>query len=350
MVGIMDKKSKSIVRFNDYELEIAIVTYNRVEFIKKWIELCGEDVIDRNIRLSIYDSSTNDETEKYIEELNLKRAIKIDYYHIDPEIEIGYKPMLPILASSAKYVWVSGDSRYHDFNELDQKVFPYIKANIDYILLYTTYNEKHDGKIYTDLTEFIHDCFISSTCIGLSIYKTIMFDVLKRDNKLMEECDKKFRNNYGFGWLGYFYTVFAKGKNKAVFTVVNILSILPQKKKQIWAKRFYECWVKNLCEIADFIPDIYQRKDMIPYETWKRMKLDSFAYCYRARVSGGLTPQIFQEYKMNGMLSRVTKKNKRVEFFAKAPLLVINIIYFFYTIGFYFCRGIQKVRRMWRVK
>ena len=155
-----------------------------------------------------------------------------------------------------------------------------------------------------------------------------MFNVLKNNTELMQYCDKKFRKNYGFGWLGYFYTAYANGNNKAVFTVVDVLDILPQKKKQVWAKRFYECWVENLCEIVEYIPDVYQKKDEIPQETWKRMKLDSPMYCYRARVNGGLTQEIVKMYEENGMLCQVTKKIKRVEFYAKAPLPIIIGLHF----------------------
>ena len=42
--------------------------------------------------------------------------------------------MFPILNTKAKYIWVSGDSRCHDFNYLDEKVFPYLKLDIDYVV------------------------------------------------------------------------------------------------------------------------------------------------------------------------------------------------------------------------
>ncbi len=36
--------------------------------------------------------------------------------------------MFPILNTKAKYIWVSGDSRCHDFNYLDEKGFSIFEA------------------------------------------------------------------------------------------------------------------------------------------------------------------------------------------------------------------------------
>ncbi len=314
-----------MVSFEDGELEIALVTYNRQPFVMEWISQCHNEVVKRNISLSIYDSSTDGKTKSYIETYN-KTHPKINYVEVQPETEVGYKPMLAILNSHARYIWVVGDSRYHEFSDLDKKVFPYIKQGLDYIQLGVVANLENDGKIYTDKSEFLRECLISATCIGCSIYKTELFRSLKEDSKKMQECDEKYRHNYGFGWLGYFYESYAERDNKAVFVVVKINGILPKLKKQVWARRFYECWVENLCEVIDSLPDSYESKYYVPRETWKKMKLDSHAYCYRARSSGGLSPAIYIKYKNNGMLQRVTDKINRIHFYAAAPRWQIEII------------------------
>ena len=199
-----------MIKFDNNEFEIAIATYNRSEFIEEWLDKCYLDITSRNIALSIYDSSTDDKTKEYIETFNDHVENKITYVRVDSNIEIGYKPMLPILNSKAKYVWVAGDSRYHNFKELDKKVFPYIKQGLDFILICIASNMENDGKIYKNDGEFLKECLISTTCIGLSIYKRELFDALKKDRSWMKECDRKYRHNYGFGWLGYFYEVFAR--------------------------------------------------------------------------------------------------------------------------------------------
>ena len=319
-----------MIIFDKNEFEIAIVTYNRAKFVEEWISQCYSNLLSRNIALSIYDSSSNEETEELIRSLNKVNQRHIHYVKVDSAIAIGYKPMLPIFRCTSKYVWVSGDSRMHDFEELDAKVFPYIKKGIDYILLNAITNNENDGKVYTEKSEFLRECLISTTCIGLSIYKRSIFNELFSNVQWLEECDMAFKSNYGFGWLGYFYSVFANNEYKAVFSVVKTINILPGKKKQAWASRFYECWVENLCDLIDRIPEIYKNKDLVIRETWTRMNLESHFYCYRARVCGGLDSTVFNKYLNNGMLARVTKKLNRIRIYAMAPIWTVKILYFFH--------------------
>ncbi|HBI62765.1 MAG TPA: hypothetical protein DDY31_16425, partial [Lachnospiraceae bacterium] len=153
-----------ITTFEAGELEIALVTYNRCDFVKEWLKQCYEQIKIRNIHLSIYDSSTYDDTETYIKEFQAeKNDVGLEYHHVDSNINIGYKPMLPILNSKSKYVWVAGDSRYHDFECLDRKVFPYLKKDIDYVIFHILNNEENDGKIYTNKNELLKECFVSMT-------------------------------------------------------------------------------------------------------------------------------------------------------------------------------------------
>lgn len=143
---------------------------------------------------------------------------KIKYVKVHSETEVGYKPMLPILESNAKYLWVSGDSRYADFAEMDEKVFPLIKSGVDFIALYLGNKKDNFGEIFTDKSSFMEESFISVTCIGCSIYRLEIFNALKTDEAMMRECDLKYRHNYGFGWIGYFFEAFARSGTKASLT------------------------------------------------------------------------------------------------------------------------------------
>ena len=70
------------------------------------------------------------------------------------------------------------------------------------------------------------------TCIGLSIYRSSIFDRLKSNNELLNICDKKFKHNYGFVWLGYFLEVFKEYLYTLVYYDVKINSILNEAKKK----------------------------------------------------------------------------------------------------------------------
>lgn len=317
------------MRFDDNELEIAIVTYNRSGFIKEWLEKCYESIAQRNISLSIYDSSTDGKTELFLKK---DTRYKLNYVKIDSSENIGYKPMFPILNSHSKYVWVSGDSRYHDFDELDKKVFIHIKNDIDYICMQIATNSENDGKIYQEKENFLRDCFVSMTCIGLSIYKTSLFDLLKTNQNVRKQCDSDFRDNYAFSWLGYFLSMYSYGSYKTAFVVTKIYDIKEKEKKQVWMKRFLESWCQNVCELMDNIPDCYGNKEFIIEDTWKKMKYFTMDSCYKARISGGINKSIYEKYISNGMLNRLHTNIDRIRIFATYPEFIIRVYYLCFRI------------------
>lgn len=305
------------IRFNANELEIAVITYNRCKFIADWLKYCYEEIKLRNIKLSIYDSSTNEDTETYIE--NFKYVMKdhsIQYKRVDSQIEIGYKPIIALLNSTSKYTWIMADARYFDFSLLDKKVFPYIKQDIDYIILHAINNEENDGKYYIDKNELLKDCFISMTCIGLSIYKTKLFNPLKFDNQFKEKCMLKYRKNYAFAWIGFWGEVYALDNYKAVFSVIPVKGIMEDKKIRSWFKRFYGCWCEDLCDLMDGLSDTYTVTESVIKDTWKYMQPDSPYYCYQARKEGDLTWELYQKYEKKGLWKRVTEKADRIKNFA----------------------------------
>ena len=316
-----------MIRFDDNEFEIAVVTYNRVDFVKKWLAHCYSPAVRRNIKLSIYDSSTNDETKTLVLRFNQSKHNKVNYYHIDENTKIGYKPMIPVLQSESTFLWVSGDSRYHDFEELDIKVFSLIKKRtVDCLIINVDNNYRTPDTIFDNRSKMIHSCFVATTCIGMSIYKTSIFDPIKKDPQKLKEMDDVFRSNYAFAWLGYFYSVYAMNDYKTALVNVKINEILAAQKKQTWASRFMGCWVEDLCQVVDQIPDLYARKGMIPKEVWKVMKLNTIPGGYKARKNGDLTRKKYKELKSNGMLLRVVDNTMIMSFFSIAPLFLIELI------------------------
>lgn len=309
----------TVTTFDSGEFEIAIVTYNRCDFVVEWLEHCYEQTKQRNIKLSIYDSSTNNDTEKYVNDFMIRmNDADMEYYRVNSDVNIGYKPMLPILNSKSKYVWVSGDSRYHDFMDLDRKVFPNLKKDVDYVVFHISNNEENDGKVYTNREELLRDCFLSMTCIGLSIYKTSLFEPLKCNEKLIAECTLKYKKNYGFAWIGYFLEMFSIKEYKALFSIVPIMEIKADKKIQSWFQRCYGCWIEDLCNLMDALSEKYKCTEMVIRDTWKYLAFDSLGFCDYARRKGDLNRDTYKKYKDSGMLERVTKRGRRLEKFANA--------------------------------
>ena len=312
-----------MVVFDKNEFEIALVTYNRKDFVHEFISINYYEFIKRNIKLSVYDSSTNDETKELI--LNL--SLDIDYYKIDSNTNIGYKPMLPILNTNCKYLWVAGDSKYFDFDDLDNKVFSRVKESYDTIIISAGPKVCDDETIYNDKSNFLHDCFISSTCIGHSIYKMSIFDKVRNDKYFLNILDDKYKNNYGFAWLGYFYESYALSDYNSIYIDIEAIPILPKYKKQAWTIRFYECWIENIIDMMNALPCSYLSKKSIPSFVWSNMKLDRIYYCALARIRGGLDYNIFTMYDSKGYLDIVGANKLRLKIFSLIPRFIVKLIF-----------------------
>ena len=56
-----------MIVFEDNEFEISMITYNRVDYVDEWIRNCLDEILKRNIRFTIYDSSTDKKTHDLVE-------------------------------------------------------------------------------------------------------------------------------------------------------------------------------------------------------------------------------------------------------------------------------------------
>lgn len=313
--------------FDDDELEVILITYNRSKFVSEWIERCVDELFERNIKVSVYDSSTDEETKQEIEKENQKhQKNKIRYEYITSELSVGHVVLNAMMKSSAKYVWVVGDSRCHNFEDLDEKVFPYIKKGVEHIVLRTLNNEENDEKIYTDKTNMLNDCLVSMTCTGFYIYKTSIFDPLKKDETFRESCLKKYDDNYGFTWMGYFLEVYARDPNyRTVFVNVPVIVIEPEKKIKRWNRKFFKCWCDDLCNVVDGISQQYYVSDDLLKSVWNITGFDMAASLYKNCKDGVLNSEIYQKY--NQILGRVSNNVGKIESFAHSNKDNVEEIY-----------------------
>ncbi len=308
-----------MIKLDENELEMAMITYNRAEFVEEWLLHCLKDIIDRNIRLIIYDSSTDGKTKELIGVINKKQnGYVIQYEYISPDVWVGHVVLTAIMKSKSKYVWVVGDSRYHDFKDLDDKVFPAIKADMDHIVLHILNNDENDGKVYENREEMLSECFVSMTCTGLYIYKTEIFRIFNEDRQLKELCEKKYLGNYAFTWIGYFLEAYARQSRKTQFLVVPVLSIMPKKKIQRWYKKFYGCWCGDLCDLMIGLSEYYHDTDTIIRQTWIYNNMDAVMYCYDVRNRGDLERETYDKYDALGYWQRCTDNTAVLREFAYA--------------------------------
>lgn len=300
-------------------IEIELITYNRCEIVEKWIRSSINYISKNKIALAVYDSSTNDDTEKLIYNLNKEYApFCIKYIHLNSNVRVDEKVLKAILDSNYKYTWPIGDSRLVNFADVKQKVLPSIETGCDFVCLWNNTVCDNDGKKYTKAVDFFYDCFWHATWLGGIIFKKEIFDALQ-NTKTYNDYMEKFYRNDGFSYLGVFYDLIAKKEIDASFVLIHIEEI-GANKKTAWIKRYLEVWCDNLCYLVDHIPDEYNAaKDKVLKETWEILGLDGYDFCFKARQNDGINKEIYEYYKKLGLLNRVTKNVNRIKIFSTWP-------------------------------
>ena len=327
--------------FDNDEMEIVIATYNRADFVRKLLELYYEDCKIRNISIMVLDSSSNDDTKNVVEE-EIQNERNIKYKRVSSDTIIGYKSVMALMESKAKYVWIMGDSRYQDLEEMDVRVFPLIKENISFITFWPD-KRKADCCVYDNINEFLLENLDSTTCIGTSIYNADLFRQFVSDSVNKNNLDELFAKNYGFAWLGYTYCALASVEGKFAYVNISYSNINSDKKIQTWAKRFYGCWCDDLCDLIEKLPDSYHSKNDVIRHLWKRLNLDSWGYAFKSRLHGDLNNDNYKRMLDSGRLQICTPKIGRLYFVVNMPKVVVSFVFCLYTFCakmYHFIKGI----------
>lgn len=334
MRGLVMKLNKTI--------EIAISTYNRARILENWINGNYRQLSECGFRLSIYDSSTNDETEKLINSLNKQKNFpEINYVRKDSSIRIDEKVLQSILESSADYIWPLSDSVGIDAEDIKNKVIPFLERDYEFVCVFGSTKLDNDGKTYTRPIDFFSDCFWHATWLGGIIFNKDVFVSLK-DEATYQSMLNKFNRNDGFSYLGIFFEIIADRKIKAAFTVIRTDGTIGKNKVQGWLKRYMEVWCDNLIYFVDSIPAYYNpQKEKVLKETWKILDLDG-TWGYKARVNGSLSKEIYEHYDQLGYLNRVLEDKTRIKMFATLPKIFVKPYYLFTEISRKIVRRMKK--------
>lgn len=328
-------------------IEIAISTYNRANILKLWFEKNYKVAADIGFKISVYDSSTNDETKKIVELLNQSLKWNIKYVHLAPSVRLDDKIMMSVFETECDYVWPLGDSRTFDFSVIEKKIIPFTDRSYDVICLWSQLNHDNDGKTYTNPADFFNECFWHVTWLGGIIYKRTVFDFNFQDDTYKKYMSI-FNRNDGFSNNGMMFNVIAQKENIRISTSeIGKIDELVKSKTPGWLKRYIEVWGDNLSYMIDNLDDIYNPyKDKVLKEVWRVLALDSGEWCYRAKMEGGLTPKIYEHYDSVGLLDRVSDNKKRIRFYAYSNKVLAKMGYVSSKVNRKLKSGIDKIVKL----
>ena len=200
-------------------LEIAIITYNRPDFIKRNLDASLPLLIDMGIKISIYDSSTNFEIESIVKNMNDQFNGYVHYHKLSSNTRVDDKVLISIINSDRDYIWPIADSVYLGDTEIFDLICENLNQELDYICVFAKSNLDNNKKLYLDSVSFFSDCFWHSTWLGGLIFRKNLFNTLL-NNETYQYFSTKYDKNDGFSYLGIFYDLIANKKTKGIFRVV----------------------------------------------------------------------------------------------------------------------------------
>lgn len=319
-----------MVIFEDNELEAALVTYNRPLAVKVTLEKYAKEFIVRNIKLSIYDSSEENDTYDIVREFNRLNAEYVEYHRVDSSVGAGDKPIIALLGSKCKYIWVLADKRIASFYDLDKYIFPKVRDD-DYMALilatenWIQRNSLPTEKEYDNLQKCLIETLPEQSWVGKTIYKKEIFDGYCFDEKLIEDIRNEFEDELpGYRFLALEILALSQKKSsfKAYMHMTNVDFYLDNSVKS-WNSNYYRFmfghWVvllkyitKGLWNSENYIKNYFNSRE-------SENCLFSEEALYFSRVTADLQ-EVYDEFLERGFFDYAPINQSLIHFYAKAPI------------------------------
>ncbi len=235
----------------DKELMIGIPTRNHSQYIQYYLAKVLPIAQVYNIDIIIYDSSTDNDTYKIVNERMKSGYNNLFYKRYNQNIKLEEKIKDIFINSGYEYVWLCGDGIVINLEKDIQIIQEEISNKRDLII----FNIKDfDKKIYTEYTDsvkLLKNCWASLTLFGASIIKGNLFKNIDWNQGL-----DKYRD---FVMSASIFDIFLKKKLNAVLIVHNFFEHNPYKRKSTWqdSGRSLEIFAGSIVFALENLPVIY---------------------------------------------------------------------------------------------
>ncbi len=313
-------------QFDDNELEIAVLTRNRSEIMAVFLEKQMDQIEGINASFSVYDTSSDSSTEKLIKEYQ-NNGHNIKYEHGDYEKTIDEKYLDAILKSSAKYLWIMGDSNYMDIPTVVDKASGLIKSDYELIVVWNNLTNESE---YSNVSDLFAECLWFMTWLGGPIVRRDIYkDIVTPDKKMdILRAGLSVRGSW-YSSLGIMFEALSQNKDiRAKVINVKTDSLATVEKKQAWVSNGYKIWCKDLCLLVDgFGDDFIGDGNKAIKNTWKQLSLDKMYWSSRFRAGNSLNKELFTEYDKQGFIDRVSSNKSKIRTWAYMPRIIAVVTY-----------------------
>ncbi len=283
------------------KLAVIVPTANRPESIRYYLQQVGKAHEFYGIDLIFYDSSSNDETERIIEEFTEGECEHIIYERytggfdgitIDEKGTTAYS----VFSKRYKYVWMSRDSWVIDIASIQKELFHYIRKLPDAIVLYSPgEDEKHIGyREYTDCAELFRDSCCHMSILGATIFSSEFMRRVLQNQPLDNE------KNYG---MYQPIAMFAQWASQPMFVISQTINYyyrsIYSSDISFWNKngRALWQWGENWYSLIHGLPSVYDtaKPDIYKFHIVGFTPF-KFAESLIMRTTGSLTCKKVKQY------------------------------------------------------
>ena len=285
------------------ELEIAMITRNRSAFVSEWLENNFAELQKRNISLSIWDSSDNDDTKVVVEAYSGRHACTIRYERVAADTAVGHKVIWPLLGVDAEYVWPVADRRAFYWQEIDEKVLPLVRFGFASITLQLPQFHSCE-KIFTDVDAYSCESLSAISCVGQVLFNTQIFKYIRNDAATRAAYEKKYAYARGFAFLGYVYEALARS------TALNVITTIDSKQSKrasrcSWLNEYTQMIYNELPKLLDNLPEAYVHRHDLPRILIQQTQKDYRKWILQSIHAGGITADDIAWLAENHVLERL---------------------------------------------
>lgn len=294
--NIEKRKTYDNIHFDDKKICIVIPTANRYTLIKNTLEYLNEKLIEYNIDLIIYDSSTNNIIEEKIKNFNNKHLIYLKYngeydrLSIDNKVIEIYKKM----ANIYEYIWIIRDRIIIDLDEVVFDLNNYFTKGMDLIAVHEKFADYYSvgNKIYYSNKEFFKEQFIQMTVLGQTIVKSsFILETIKN-----YPLDKE--KNYSLWQPVAFFYQLLNDKYKMCSYCKHVFYYQDVEKASFWYAHHLWQWGERFGKMLELLPNEYKSENKYVIDEFnKHFNLFSIKACLLARSMGGINKRNVKEYK-----------------------------------------------------
>ena len=265
-----------------------MVTYNRSDIVKEYLDTAVDFYADNNIGLFIFDGSEDEKTHIVVQEKNCSNI----HYFKCPEKSFTERSIDGFNVPDAEYVILTGDSRIPLCNNIS-KVFDLIQKEFDCIVA-TRRDKKQIGyKEYTDSLELFKDAAWDMTVTG---------SVFLKKNAYYSIDSEDFIEKYGYTeWpqMLLFFNYIKADKFSACYLDLPVYTETKQRKGYSWSiplKTFGLNWI-NVINHLDPKYNKYKEQVIMDHGKFSSLKWDRVSGFSIMRCLDTFNYDIYVEYK-----------------------------------------------------